>query len=869
MKGISNRFLLCFLFLLTCRIGSAQYGLEFASHNREADKRTSLLIGARESLSFEHRLSVAFDLSFLPFQQDYFGYIFRLITDDGVNIDLMYDRRPDQDKHFKLVVGEDFTPVSFNIPPDQLYYDWTPMRLELDAGTREICFVYAGKRYSYKLNKNFGTRFKLVFGANAIKNFQTMDVPPMRLKDVKIEDNGRLKFHWPLNEYTGNNSSDVLRKNKAETMNPIWIKQQRSEWKLQATFTLEGQASVAFDQTEETLFFVGNKRIVIGRIGGTDLRTQEYTDGKLLLVNGSQSLFDPIQKKVLNISIDQKIVSAYDSTARNWTKQFDFPAVGTHYWLFNKYFNCQDTSIYMIGGYGHFKYKSGVLRYHVPSQSWENIPLAGDEIFPHYLAGMGLGKDGVYLAGGYGSSTGDQMLNPRVSTDFLKLDFQQRNALKIHEFSAQFAETVWANSLVVDDSRRVFYGLIFPNNKFKSHLQLVESNLKGTEPRFLGTTIPFDFHDIRSFADLYYAPKSKSFVAITLFYDDKTDLTKASIYTLMGPPLAAGQGMSAVENPLMLRNVLLGALVFIALLIGWWLYRKRRARTRLSAPKIIANSPVSPPEVTTAPPEQVIHQPEPSREQQPTVKTLAAETAVQHTTGIYLFGGDIQIVDAHGKEITKKFSPLLKELLLIFIIYTVRWERGISSEKLTELFWSDKTQSSARNNRSVNIAKLNSLLEQLGDFRVTKKSGYWCIEPLDQVYIDYLRFSRLVLNRKSFTETEIRELLHIIDKGGFLFEVDYEWLDHFKSEMSIQVLTTLGNFIESLQVTENAELIIEICNKIFYFDEINAEAMVYKCRSLVQLGYHSLALQCYDNFCQVYQRLYGEAYPKSFKDSLE
>ncbi|ULT26746.1 hypothetical protein KUH03_07905 [Sphingobacterium sp. E70] len=114
---------------------------------------------------------------------------------------------------------------------------------------------------------------------------------------------------------------------------------------------------------------------MIGKIGGTDLRTQEYDNGKLLLVNGSQSLFDPLQKKVLNISIDQKIVSVYDSIARTWTKQFDFPAVGTHYWLFNKYFSRSDTSIYMIGGYGHFTYKSSVLRYHIPSQSWDSIPL--------------------------------------------------------------------------------------------------------------------------------------------------------------------------------------------------------------------------------------------------------------------------------------------------------------------------------------------------------------------------------------------------------------------------------------------------------------------------------------------------------------
>ncbi len=867
MKKKSRHLFLFLLFILIYQIGSAQYGLEFASHNMEADKRTSLQIGAKESISFQHKLSISFDLSFLPFQQDYFGYIFRLITDDGVNIDLIYDRRLDQDKHFKLVVGEDFTPVSFNITPLQLYYNWTPMRLELDADRQQISFFCRGKRYAYPLKRRFASQFKLVFGATAIKNFQAMDVPPMRLKDIRIGENDKPKFYWPLDESIGTKSLDAQRRNTAEINNPIWIKRQRSEWKMQSSFSLEGQASVAFDKNDETVFFVGTKRLMIGKVGGNEVRSQEYADGKLLLVNGSQSLFDPIKKSVLNISIDQKIVTAYDSTSRTWNKQFDFPAVGTNYWLFNKYFSSSDTSIYMIGGYGHFKYKAGVLRYHLPTQSWDSIPFAGDEIFPHYLAGMGQGRDGVYLAGGYGSSSGDQMLNPRISNDFLKLDFQGRKALKLYEFSSVFSDMVWANSLVVDDNSGLFYGLIFPNNKFKTHLQLVASNLKNTQYQFLGSTIPFDFHDIRSFADLYYAPKSKSFVAVTLFYDDKTDLTKVSIYTLLAPPLPSEQGIMPLAKPALLKYSLYALAVMGLSLLIWW-YRKRRKQKKLAI-SVTEIDKIGEPYLQVATLKateqdksgQLVDFPQPEK--------VAKGFETRHGAGIYLFGGDLQIVDLAGKEITKKFSPLLKEMLLIFILYTVRWERGISSEKLTELFWSDKSQSSARNNRSVNIAKLNSLLEQLGDFRVTKKSGYWCIEPMDTLYIDYLRFSRMVSNKKYFTETEIRELLDIIDKGGFLFEVDYEWLDNFKSEMSILVLTTLGNFIENLNVQANAELIVEICNKIFYFDEINEEAMIHKCRSLLQLGYHSLALQCYENFCQIYFRLYGEAYPRSFRDCLD
>lgn len=854
MKGKSKHFLLFLLFILIYQIGSAQYGLEFSSHNMEADKRTGLLIGSKEYISFQHKVSVSFDLSFLPFQQDYFGYIFRLMTEDGLNIDLIYDRRLDQGNHFKLVVGEDFTPISFNIAPLDLYYKWTSMRLDLDVDKKELNFEVGGKSYPYKLKRNIKTQFKLAFGANSLKSFKTMDVPPMRIKDIRIADNSKPKFYWPLDEYFGIKNLDIYAKKPAEILNPIWIKQLRSEWKMQSSFKLEGQASVAFDADEETLFFVGTNRLIVNKVGSDYLRSQEYTNGKLQLVNGSQSLFDPIRKKVLNISVDQKIVASYDSISRSWDRQFDYPAVGTNYWWFNKCYNISDSSIYMIGGYGHFKYKSSVLRYHVPSQQWDSVALSGDEIFPHYLAGMGQDKDGVYLAGGYGSSTGNQMLNPRVSNEFLKLDLQHKKIIKRYEFPNSLADMVWANSLVVDEHNGLFYGLVFSNSRFKSKLQLVASNLNKTQSQFLGNSIAFPFHDIRSFADLYFAPNSKTFVAVTLLYDDKTDLTNATVYTLMAPPLPFEPQISLTSKSVVLNYILAFGTTIALLLLSWFLYRKKISKG------VKSNTNVSPEKeekvVVTG---EIISIP----------ATLTEPHKTMDTAGIYLFGGDLQVLDQNGKEITKKFSPLLKELLLIFILYTVRWERGISSEKLTELFWSDKTQASARNNRSVNIAKLNSLLELLGDFKVSKKSGYWCFEPLDSIYIDYLRFNHLVSNKKVFSETEIRELLDIIDKGGFLFEVDYEWLDHFKSEISIQVLTTLGNIIEHIQISDNASLIIEICNKIFYFDEVNEEAMIFKCRSLLQLGYYSVALQCYENFCQVYARMYGEPYPKSFKESIK
>src|SRR5690606_4217807 len=118
--------------------------------------------------------------------------------------------------------------------------------------------------------------------------------------------------------------------------------------------------------------------------------------------------------------------SAFDTLTRTWTQSFQHPAHGTHYLSFNKFYSAKDSSIYMLAGYGHFRYKSSIHKYHIPSNTWDSLSFGGDPLFPHYLGAMGVDRDGVYLLGGYGSTTGDQMLNPKISNDFVLMDVDSK-----------------------------------------------------------------------------------------------------------------------------------------------------------------------------------------------------------------------------------------------------------------------------------------------------------------------------------------------------------------------------------------------------------------------------------------------------------
>ncbi len=52
---------------------------------------------------------------------------------------------------------------------------------------------------------------------------------------------------------------------------------------------------------------------------------------------------------------------------------------------------------------------------------------------------------------------------------------------------------------------------------------------------------------------------------------------------------------------------------------------------------------------------------------------------------------------------------------------------------------------------------------------------------------------------------------------------------------------------------------------IFLSDQLNEEALSYKCRSLIFLGRHSLAKDAYTKFAKEYRENYGQDFERSFE----
>ncbi len=827
------------------------YGLTFNSHENVLEKRTSLDISPDDSICFSKNFDLGFDINYLPNHQTYFGYILRIISNGDHNIDLIYHQKSHS---FKVINGEIFSNISFTIDSPRLYRDWNRINLKFNLENQTIRFEVNGQLVgSCNIPLNFRC-FKFLWGANDYQKYKTRDIPPMQIKDIKIYENGALRYYWPLNEVSGNTEYDGVSKQLAKVKNPTWLKPKYQKWQLLNSFTLNGYGAVAFDTKTDKIFITGSDSLAVFAINEEHRMVEWISNSHENLRLGHQAIFDTISSKLYDLFIDQKKVVAYDFSKRQWEDNFESGKI-TEFWHANKFISPLDSALYILGGYGQLRYKNLVQRYSFATKNWQILPTTGDYFPPRYLSALGQDPKGnfVYTIGGYGSQTGDQMLDPRNYYDMFRFNVKDRSFKKLYTLKPAENQFTFVNSLVIDPRTNDYYGLIFPNDSSSSNLQLIKGSLTDSSFQLLGNAIPFTFHDIESFADLYYSQISNKLIAVVLNYskvEDQAKTTTVRVYSLNfipEPNEAPGEQQDTGSR----RNILLIALLGAAIGIVIFLIIRRR---RLKSKEIAAvNSlPIREPDLITV----------------SGMPYLQNHIEKDIHSSIFLFG-QFQVFDKSGHDITGLFTPLLKELFLIICINTIRQGRGISSEMLNEKLWRDKSEKDAKNNRSVNIAKLKVILESIGNCVINKESGFWQFQVTDDnINIDFRNYSAIVNHVHNSGNDYIHPLVAIIRRGAFLYQTEYDWLDNIKSEISNSTIDLCLGYIKTHGISNEPEFIIEITNCIFYFDHLNEDALIYQCKALIILKRFTLASNIYLKFAKEYKDIYGTEFTKSFHEAI-
>lgn len=831
-------FLILFVLLSTQGSFAQPYGLHFSGHEVSLDQRTQLYLTPDKPLPLSSPLELSFKLNMEADAASYFGYIFRMVLGDE-NIDLVHGFLPDRPDNFQLVLRDE--EHSFSIPLSIITSEWVEFHFVIDIDKQKLtCNVLDISMEVDMKNYSDKDGFRLFFGAHTLGHFSTTDVCQMDIKDVKVNCADKKSYYWPLDQTEGN---IVLEKNHnadGRVENPNWLIRLHNQWEKNLSFEIPGFVKTAFNSKDGKLYIASSKFLKIFDVSdhtSTRITTIEYSQPYKML-SQNNLIFDTLKNELICYSLDLNYLHHYNTNSRVWS---EFPSDTLNYttfWHHNKSITA-DGNLYTFGGYGEYQYKNQVYKWSEEHARFDTISTTG-LFFPRYLAGGGYNPNDslFYIIGGYGSKGGIQTVNPDYYYDILSYSFEDSSFQQVFEFTETDMVFCFAGSVVIDDSSNL-YGLRFSKYLTDNELQLVKIPLQDPKIIELGSPIDFSFIDINSSAEFYYYPRLQKMLAVSTFLNE--NVSQVEVYSIAFPPQAYNEPIEKI-SPSKIKSIwfLFGGIlaVIAAIIIPYVIRMKRKLASNHESvgfvPAIIAKK---------------------------SEKSHAANKEIS-ANSIILFGG-FQIIDKDGKDITGHFTPLLKKLLLIIMLNSLKHNKGLSSNILYETFWFDKSIESARNNRAVNIVKLKSLLENVGTCTITKETGYWKFEmEQGSLYIDYLDYLNIASNKDPLSKEDVLNLLAIIERGAFLRNAEDEWLDAFKSDVSNDIIDKLAEFIKNSD--SEPDFILQLTNCMFMFDMVSEEAMILQCSTLVKLGKHSLAKKAYEKFVKEYKLLYGEEYDKSF-----
>lgn len=245
------------------------------------------------------------------------------------------------------------------------------------------------------------------------------------------------------------------------------------------------------------------------------------------------------------------------------------------------------------------------------------------------------------------------------------------------------------------------------------------------------------------------------------------------------------------------------------------------------------------------------------------------ETEVQKPSANYIqLFGDFKVLDKEGRDITSQFTPKLKQLFLIILLYSQRNKNGISTKELTDILWMGHSSQSAKNSRGVTIRKLRLILESLDSVHIHFHIDRWSMAFAGQVYCDYVECLNL-LKREKFHDSDFNlRFYHIIQEGELFKGESYDWLDDFKGFIGNNIVDILLTFITELKLEQDTELILKLADRILETDPVNDQALSYKLKALIRLNNYNLAKFTYDRFGGLYEEMYGEKFTAKFDELI-
>ncbi len=851
------------LSVLLCMVGKVDasslydYGLSLKSHSVPGIERTTLYLDDNQPFSIKNDFIISFQMYVRANEHD-FGTILHLHT--NTNQFIRFSFVAGEERHFPaLVLNEGI--ININSPIER--EKWLDVSLHLRLKDNVIEIDYDNKKISAMAPLQGVKSVTALFGQ--MKEYLS-DVAPIDLRNVTITQDGKQIREWKLWKHNDTVCYDEIEGAVARAIHPIWLIDNHIEWKLVHQAKIPGKLDVAFNAREALFYLVRSQSIDVLDENGTLQKEIAIRGGYPAVEFPNHLLYDTLSNKLVSYYPKKGITSRFSFDTERWSNEIRNTEEASNY-NHARTFNPADSSFYFFGGYGFYQYRNDLYRMKYSTNQIEQVEYERP-LYPRYSAAMAIVGDELYIFGGRGNKYGKQELSSHYYWGLCAINLKNKQSRIVWQKNQPQEEgTIMASTMYFEPSDSSFYAVSTNKGGVLWKISMKDSVYSEvSKPIYNEST----YQD--SDFSLYTSPShGKLFLVLDKILSNHTH--ELAIYSINMPlvnevEIRQSTAGESINNRWYLYTI---GILLLLVLAGFVLYRfkynsknKKAPATKKGTEKNVATtgkaqglSDVT--ESKTIPKKEWMQESE-------TIFTETVNYYDRSRASISLLGC-FNVRDKDGNDITSNFTPRLKHLLILLILYTEKNAQGILASKTTEILWPDKEETAARNNRNVNLRKLRVLLESIGDMEVMIENNFLRIKWGTGVFCDY---HTLITCTKQFEQEKSEELLNRILElllyGPLLPNTILDWLDDFKDDYSSYSIDLLKNLLD-IEISRNhQDMIIRLADIMFLHDPLNEEALAAKCSVLVTQGKKGIARNLYDRFCKEYHDSMGETYKVPFAD---
>lgn len=810
------------LILLSTTLILPAQGLKFNGQEMIIHERTSLDVFGDLGAKFKGKMEISFEFDTSPVAR--FGYVFRIADKRNPSEvwNLSFDSRSDKtiimlnEEGKRSIIKAEFE------DRDAFNFKWTPFSISFDARKDSITLSIGDMTYSAasKLNWNQISP-NLYFGLSG----HVVDVPSFAIRNLSVSD-ARHSVDFPLNECEGNKLHDSRGYVRGSVTNPHWMTADASHWEHCCTLSSETPGGVFYDEGKSELCLfncnsVQRYRLKYGNV--TTVKTDGECPSNLLL--GTNFLKG---RTLYSYEANDWIqgqrgcsISSLDLNSLKWTAVSESRLDGPMH-HHSSFIRKDNGAFVLFGGFGNMVYNGDFIT--LDSMfNWKHIWKGnGDTLHPRFFSASGMDETGdyVYIFGGMGNESGDQVVGRKYYYDLHKLDTRTGECRRLWSIVPKEEDFVPARNLIVDGD--CFYVLCYPEYLTDSVMHLYKFNIKDGSYEIMANGIDVVSDKIWCYSSLFLDRELDRFVVAAVDVDNELK-PNAEVYTLLYPPLSeSGNGPSVPEPAFIIIAILLAATIPMLILVGRYNEKKRQAESYSQA---------------LADPKKRIYR------------------ADDRNSAVCLFG-NFMVRDRDGNDISEKFSNQQRSLLFLLLKYR---RTGLSSVRLSNLMWPDKEESKVKNSRGVAMNSLRKSLSLLDGFNIVFEDGAYNLKIEEPGYCDLVALSEL---RDHPDRTD--EMLRILSKGRFLTESSDPMFDSFKEDVGNIVTPILSDAIQNCFSQRKYHATIEIADMMFGYDPLDETALHYLIQALLAIHRRDDAMVRYAAFVSEYQKINDDLYHVKF-----